>query len=142
MRTTRGVGVNDIPLAEVTPLDRSYATVRFAKFEAFKHALESYRKNPPTLHGLTVTVALGPADLPDCKEIVRSVLGSKVDVEPMYVHVIYLFVQLFSDYRHRTPRRRGIVRQKTLVVEDQQRPVAGPSRIQKKLAPRHNPLAR
>lgn len=109
IRTTRGCGL--APRVAPTPLmdsDRCYATIHFTKFAPTITALEYYRKKPPNLYGLEVTVASNPADLPDRKAIMKS--APKPD----------------EGYR---PVTRDLAIQKTeLVIEDQQKPQAGPSR--------------
>lgn len=93
IRTTRGCAVANIPQEVITKEDRSYATVQFAQFAAAEKALKCYRRKSPNLHGLEVTVANNPADLPDRKAIMRRVLQPKTKTQ--YVIVFYLFARPF-----------------------------------------------
>lgn len=106
-------------------------------------------KNPPTLHGLPVTIALSVADMPDVAEIMERTIGyvPGPGMKTKYVNVIRLLARLFADDRSRPtgkpPPRKLITVQKTeIIAEDEPEPLVGPSRSSAKPKPRYNPLRR
>lgn len=133
LRNTRGCGVAPISGGAITPSDRCYASVVFNDFKASNDALKSYDPNdPPIIRGLPAVIGLSPADMPDFEEILERTLGLLPGSKIKYVDIVRLFAQMFADDRLRCTKKqipRRIATQKTeLVIEDQPRPLAGPSR--------------
>jgi len=116
IRSTRGCGVV-IPDEAMTTSDRCYASVEFNGFGATWEALNKHDpKNPLILHGLPIIIKLSPADMPEVSEILERTMG-------------YLLENKSKSKRtKRRVTRRRLAIQKTEVSEDQQRPLAGPSR--------------
>lgn len=148
IRTTRGCGVIPIPEEDVGPRDRCYASIEVKGLNRTKEIMDKYRKNPPKLYGLPLTLGHSPADMPEFLEILERAKGS-VPEETEYVNVIRSLARLFAEDRPRCteksiPRRRLTI-QKTLEdieAEEQPRSLAGPSRSSAKPKPRYNPLRR
>jgi hypothetical protein len=115
------------------PNDRCYASVEFKGFNAAWQALYKYDpKDAPTLHGLPVIIKLSAADMPEVTEILERTVGILPGTRSKYVDVTCLFARLSADDRFRRTKRqtrKRIAIQKTeLVIEDQQKPLAGPSK--------------
>lgn len=87
IRTTRGCGVIPIPEEDVGPRDRCYASIEVKGLNRTKEIMDKYRKNPPKLYGLPLTLGHSPADMPEFLEILERAKGS-VPEETEYVNVI------------------------------------------------------
>ena len=133
IRSARGCGVTVIPDEAMGPSDRCYASIEVKGFAAAWDALHKFDpKNPPILHGLPLVIKLCAADMPEVPEMLERTMGSQQGTKSKYVVVICLFVRLFADGGFRRTKRRTLKRiavEKTeLVIEDQPRPLAGPSK--------------
>ena len=137
--TSRGWATPFIPEEWIGPNDRNYASILVIGWDRTAEIMGNYDpKNPPMLHGLPISLSLAPADLPEVTEILESAAGLVRENKTRYVNIVAcsLDSSLTVD-----PRR--IVKQKTeIVVEDQARPLAGPSRRGSKRKPRYNPVRR
>jgi len=139
IRTSRGCATSFIPEESIGPNDRSYASVLVIGWDRTAEIMGNYDpKKPPMLRGLPISLSLTPVDLPEVTEIVESALGLVPVNKTKYVNITAcsLDSSLTMD-----PRR--IARQETeKVIEDQARPLAGPSRRGSQLKPRYNPVRR
>lgn len=133
VRSARGCGVTVIPDEDMTPNDRCYASVQFNDFGPAWEALRMHDpKDPPILHGLPIIIKLSAADMPEVSEILGKTMGFLLGTKHKCVNAIRSLARLFADggFRRTKKRtRRRIVAQKTeLVIDDQPRALAGPSR--------------
>jgi len=87
IRTTRGCGVTAIPGEEVGPNDRCYASIEVMGLNRTKEIMSKYRKNPPKLYGLPLTIGHSPADMPDFFETMERAM-EYVSGKAEYVDVI------------------------------------------------------
>jgi len=128
IRTSRGCCASSIPEESIGPNDRNYATVLVIGWNRVAEIMGNCDpKNPPMLRGLPIEFKLSAMDMPEVTEILESVgLVPKNETKRT---------------KKRIPNKR-IVRQETEKdIEDQPRPLAGPSRSAQSKS-RHNPLRR
>jgi len=120
IRNSRGCGAVVIPDEAMVPSDRCYASIEFIGWKTTEKVLQKYVeldkkgkniKAPPILHGFPLVVGVSPADMPDVPEL----LG-RTNKGP------------FPGTKTKGAGRKIAAQKTELVVEDQPRPLAGPSR--------------
>jgi len=133
IRNTRGCGTVVIPDEDMVPSDRCYASIEFIGHKEASIAWHRYPKDsPPILHGFTVRIGLSPLDMPDGPELVKRFIGFFPGDKAKYVNAVCLFARLFADDSFRSagqaPPKRITVQKTEVIIEDEPKPLAGPSK--------------